>query len=194
MRPPTRHLISMTAAEDILDRAAAAALSLAADRPWSQVSLRDIAVKAEVPFAELYARADGKAAVLTHLATRFDRAALGAASAEDAAIHDRLFDAAMARVEAMEPHRAALIAISRSESLIVSALRFPRTARAILEAGGVDATPARLTAMTAVWARTLQVWRDDEGALNRTMAELDKRLKQMASGLEKVGAGFSDRE
>jgi hypothetical protein len=44
--------------------------------------------------------------------------------------------------------------------------------------------------MSAVWGRTLQVWRDDEGALNRTMAELDKRLKQMASSLEKVGAGF----
>ncbi|WP_426030382.1 TetR family transcriptional regulator [Caulobacter sp. DWP3-1-3b2] len=179
----------MTAAEDILDRAAAAALSLAADRPWTQISLRDIAVKAEVPFAELYARADGKAAVLAHLSTRFDRAAVATASAQVATTHDRLFDAAMARIEAMEPHRAALIAISRSERLVVSALRFPKTARAILEAAGVDATPARLTAMTAVWVRALQVWRDDEGALNRTMAELDKRLKQMTSGLEKVGAG-----
>ncbi|WP_426014337.1 TetR family transcriptional regulator [Caulobacter sp. DWR2-3-1b2] len=179
----------MTAAEDILDRAAAAALSLAADRPWTQISLRDIAVKAEVPFAELYARADGKAALLAHLSTRFDRAAVATASAQVATTHDRLFDAAMARIEAMEPHRAALIAISRSERLVVSALRFPKTARAILEAAGVDATPARLTAMTAVWVRALQVWRDDEGALNRTMAELDKRLKQMTSGLEKVGAG-----
>lgn len=180
----------MTAAEDILDRAAAAALSLAADRPWSQVSLRDIAQAAGVAFAELYARADGKAAVLDHLATRFDRAALAIAPAAEASAHDRLFDAAMARIEAMEPHRAALIAISRSERLVVSALRFPRTARAVLEAAGVDAAPARLAAMTAVWARVLQVWRDDEGALNRTMAELDKRLKQMASGLEKLGAGF----
>lgn len=180
----------MTAPEDILDRAAAAALSLAADRPWTQISLRDIALKAEVPFAELYSRADGKGAVLNHLATRFDRAALGTASGEDASTHDRLFDAAMARIEAMEPHRAVLIAISRSESVVVSALRFPRTARAILEAAGVDATPARVAAMAAVWGRTLQVWRDDEGALNRTMAELDKRLKQMATGLEKVGAGF----
>lgn len=179
----------MTVAEDILDRAAAAALALAADRPWTQVSLRDIALKAEIPFAELYARADGKGAVLNHLAARFDRAALATVSADDASTHDRLFDAAMARIEAMEPHRAALIAISRSESVVVSALRFPRTARAILEAAGLDATPARLAAMSAVWGRALQVWRDDEGALNRTMAELDKRLKQMAQGLEKVGAG-----
>ena len=180
----------MTAAEDLLDRAAAAALSLAADRPWPQVALRDIALTAGVSFAELYARADGKGAVLDHLAARFDRAALATASAEAASPHDRLFDAAMARLEAMEPHRFALIAIGRAEGLAASARRFPRTARAILESAGVEAAPLRLAAMTAVWARVLQVWRDDEGALNRTMAELDKRLKQLASGLEKVGAGF----
>lgn len=62
---------------DILDRAAAAALALAADKPWPQVALRDIAVKADVSFAALYALADSKAAVLNHLSTRFDQAALG---------------------------------------------------------------------------------------------------------------------
>jgi len=180
----------MTAAEDILDRAAAAALALASDKPWHFIALRDIALKAEIPFAELYALASGKGAVLAHLSTRFDRAALGTVSADEATPHDRLFDAAMARLEAMEPHRAALIAIASSEGVVVSALRFPKTARAILEAGGVEATPVRLAAMTAVWARTVQVWRDDEGALNRTMAELDKRLKQMAERLSKIGAGF----
>jgi hypothetical protein len=180
----------MTAAEDILDRAAAAALALAADRPWPQITLRDIAVKAEVSFAELYALADGKGAVLEHLSSRFDRAALATASADDALPHDRLFDAAMARLEAMEPHRAALIAVARSEGVLGAILRFPKTARAILEAAGVEAAPTRLAAMTAVWARAVQVWRDDEGALNRTMAELDKRLKQMAEQLHKVGAGF----
>lgn len=179
-----------TPAEDLLDRAAAAALSLAADRPWPQIALRDIAVAAGAPFAELYVKADSKAKVLSHLSRRFDQAALNADAGEGAAAHDRLFDAAMARVEAMEPHRHALIAIAKSEGLAHAAVRFPRTARAILEAAGVEATPVRLAAMTAVWARTLQVWRDDEGALNRTMAELDKRLKQMAEQLAKVGAGL----
>lgn len=182
------HLFLMTA--DILDRAAAAALALAADKPWSQIALRDIAVKADVSFAALYAFADSKAAVLTHLSTRFDQAALGVDYPETSTVHDRLFDAAMARIEAMEPHRAALIAIAASEGVLASTARFPRIARAILEAAGVEATFPRLTAMTAVWARVVQVWRDDEGALNRTMAELDKRLKQMAEQLGKLGAGF----
>lgn len=175
---------------DILDRAADAALALAADKPWPQVALRDIAVKADVPFADLYALASSKHAVLAHLSARFDRAALGVDYPETSAVHDRLFDAAMARLEAMEPHRHALIAIAKGEGVIISATRFPKIARAILEAAGVEATAVRLTAMTAVWARCVQVWRDDEGALNRTMAELDKRLKQMAEQLKKIGSGF----
>ncbi|HJV41593.1 TetR family transcriptional regulator [Caulobacter sp.] len=176
--------------DDILDRAADAALALAADQPWPSVSLRDIAVKAAVPFPDLYAKARSRLAVLARVSERFDRAALEIDYPPGSAAHDRLFDAAMARLEAMEPHRTALLNMAKAEGPLVSATRFPSIARAMLEAAGVPATPPRLLAMTAVWARVVQVWRDDEGALNRTMAELDKRLKQMAERLGKIGAGF----
>ena len=91
----------------------------------------------------------------------------------------------MARVEAMEPHRAALTAIARDSARpswdgLVFASHFPRTARAILVGAGLDATPPRVVAMTAVWARIARVWRDDEGALNRTMAEIDKQFENHA--------------
>ena len=179
---------------DILDRAADAALVLAAERPWNEVTLRDVARAAETPFADLYAVASTKAAVVDRLARRFDQAALRAAEAEQGDVHDRLFETVMARLEAMEPHRAALVAIARGEDPASLAARFPRTARALLEASGVDTRgwkgAARLAAMTGVWARVLQVWRDDEGALNRTMAEIDRRLRQMRSALKRVGAGF----
>ena len=180
----------MTQADDILDRAADAALALASERPWREVSLRDIAERAALPLPDLYARAASKWSLLRRLSDRYDRAALETAATPSDDLHDRLFDAAMARVEAMEPHREALIAIARADTPVMLAPHLPRTARAILEAAGVDATPPRLLAMTAVWARTVQVWRDDEGALNRTMAELDKRLKQMRGQLKRIGAGF----
>lgn len=179
-----------------LDRAADAALRLAADRPWPEISLRDIAQAAELGFAELYLAADSKAGVLHALSRRFDRAALDAADAQspDEDVHDRLFEVTMARVEAMEPHRLALIAIAKAEGPAGVAPRLPRTARALLEAAGVDASglrgAARLAGMTAVWARVLQVWRDDEGALNRTMAEIDKQLRALRDRLGRVGAGF----
>jgi len=178
------------AKEDILDRAADTLLALAAERPWRDISLRAIAEAAALPFTDLYGRANGKGALLAHLSARFDRAALATAATASDDVHDRLFDAVMARIEAMEPHRAALTAIARDAGPLALLAHFPPTARAILEAAGVEATPPRLAAMTALWARAAQVWRDDEGALNRTMAEIDKRLKQMRGRLGRIGAGF----
>lgn len=175
---------------DRLDRAADTLLTLAAERPWREISLRSIAEAACLPLTELYANANSKGALLAHLSTRFDGAALATAATASDDPHDRLFDAVMARVEAMEPHRAALTAIARDAGALALVGHFPPTARAILEAAGIEATPPRLVAMTAVWARTAQVWRDDQGALNRTMAEIDKRLKQMRARLARIGAGF----
>jgi len=176
--------------DDILDAAADAALALAADRPWRLVSLREVAEKAGVPFADLYAKAASKTALVFRLSRRLDRAALATAATPSDDLHDRLFDATMARIEAMEAQRAALVSMARDENPAALALHFPFTARAILEAAGVTASAPRLLAMTAIWARTVQVWRDDEGALNRTMAEIDKRLKQMRERLGRIGAGF----
>lgn len=182
-------------ADDPLERAADAALVLAEDRPWGEIALRDIARAAGLSFAELYARAPGKAALVDRLSRRFDAEALALSQDEDAPdAHDRLFEAAMARLEVMAPHRDALIAIAHAEGPAAMAPRLPRTARALLEAAGIDTGGRRgllrVAAMTAVWARTLQVWRDDEGAYNRTMAEIDKRLRQMRKRLGQVGAGF----
>ena len=185
------------ASGDLVDRAADAALRLAAERPWRDITLRDIARESGVALPELYARAPGKAALLGRIAARLDREALAAAegdAAEGAEAHDRLFETVMARLEAMAPHRAALTAIARGEGRLVLGLRAPLTARALLEAAGIDTSgrrgAVRVAAMTAVWLRTLQVWRDDEGALNRTMAEIDKRLRQMRDRLGRVGAGY----
>ena len=173
----------------ILDRASDAMLALTAEKPWRDMTLRQIAEKADIPLPDLFDLAHGKTVLLDHLSARFDRAALATAATPSEDVHDRLFDAAMARIEAMEPHRAALLAI-HGGGLIPILPHLPRTARAILEAAGVDATPPRLAAMTAVWARVAQVWAADTGALNRTMAEIDKRLKQMRNRLDRVGAGF----
>jgi len=180
----------MSAQTDIVDAAVDAALALAAEGAWRDVSLRRIAEQAEIPLADLFVLANGKDALLDRLSARFDAAALATAATPSDDVHDRLFDAAMARIEAMEPHRTALMSIYQGAGVIALGPRFPRTARAILEAAGVDATPPRLIAMTAVWARCAQVWRDDVGALNRTMAEIDLRLKQMRERLSRIGAGF----
>ena len=76
-----------------IDAATDALLQLAADRPWRYVSLRDVAEKAGIPFAELYAQSPGKNALLARLSARYDKAALVTAETPSEDIHDRLFDA-----------------------------------------------------------------------------------------------------
>ncbi len=181
----------MSEVDELLHRAGEALLDLAAERPWRDVTLRQIAERAAIPLGELYPLANAKTALLDNISARFDQAALATAATPSDDVHDRLFDAVMARVEIMQPRRAALTAIASGPGGVFTfATHLPRTARAILEAAGVAATPPRLAAMTAVWARTAQVWRDDTGALNRTMAEIDKRLKQMRDRLGRIGAGY----
>jgi hypothetical protein len=175
---------------DILDAATDAALALAAEKPWADTTLREIAERAGVSFEDLYAKAPAKSLLVLRLSQKLDRAALATAANVSDDVHDRLFDAAMARVEAMEAQRTALISMARGENPLAIATHLPLTARAILEAAGVTATAPRLAAMTLVWGRIAQVWRDDEGALNRTMAEIDKRLRQMRERLGRIGAGF----
>ncbi len=195
LKARTADLTSKHQGGSIADRAAEAALALAADRRWDQISLRDIALAAGAPLAALYAETPGKVALLDHLSRRLDGQALAAAESDGSAqASDRLFEAVMARLEAMQADRSALIAIAQSEGLLALAPRLPRTAQTLLEAAGIDTGGVRgalrAAAMTAVWSRVLQVWRDDEGALNRTMAELDRRLKDMNARLSRVGAGF----
>lgn len=180
---------------DVLDRAVDAALELAAERPWRDVTLRDIAAASGVDFADLFAEAKGgKVGLIDALSRRLDRVALRAEVQFDEAAHDRLFEATMARVEAMEPHRQGLLAIARADGPLTLVPHFPRTARALLESAGLDTSGGRgairIAAMAAAWTRIVQVWRDDEGALNRTMAEIDKLLKSMNERLGRVGAGF----
>jgi len=174
---------------DILERALVALNALCAERPWRAVTLRDVAERAGLPLADLYRQANSKTALIDRLGARLDVAALATAATASDDPHDRLFDAAMARIEAMEPWRAVLAGVEGS-AVVPLLPHLPRAARAILEAAGVEATAPRLAAMTAVWARIVQVWRADEGALNRTMAEIDKRLKQLRTRLNAVGQGF----
>ena len=59
----------------IIDPAIDALLTLAVERPWRHISLRGIALTAEVPFAELYDQVPSKLALLARLSRRLDAAA-----------------------------------------------------------------------------------------------------------------------
>jgi AcrR family transcriptional regulator len=181
---------------DIVAPALKASLALASDGAWPSSSLRDVAVAAEIDPGALFRAAPSKSALLDVFSRHLDLVVFVGSAEPVADVGDRLFEAVMARLEVLEPDRFAWLALAREEGAGSPRIgpRLVRTARALLEASGIDAGGRRggirLAAMTAVWVRALQVWRDDEGALNRTMAEVDARIKRMRSRLARVGAGF----
>lgn len=172
-------------------RIVTAAMALAAEKGWRRLTLGEIAAAAELSLAELREHVPDKAGILAALAREADRRMLAAAPmamAEDESPRDRLFDALMARLEALVPYREGIAAVLRDGfgdpvAVLCAAPRLLRSMGWALEAAGIGAGGPigrlRAKGLAAVYAATIRVWlRDDSGDLGRTMAALDRRLGQ----------------
>ncbi len=172
--------------DDIVD----AALALAAEQPWDEVRLTDIAARAGVTLSELRAAFDGKVDILAAFTRRIDRAVLDALDPEiaDEPPRERLFDVLMSRFDALAPYKDAVRSIAgslgrRPGDLIAMNPAAVRSMVWMLEAAGID-TAGRLGTIGAqglavVFGRTLRVWlKDDDPGMARTMVELDRRLTE----------------
>jgi hypothetical protein len=101
---------------------------------------------------------------------------------------ERLFDVLFSRFEALEPHKEAIRKLAkaalRDPLLALELNRITTTSMGwMLTAAGIASTGtrglARSQAMALVWARVLRVWLDDDDpGHSRTMAALDKRLRE----------------
>ena len=180
-----------------------ALMTLAAERRFEDISVRDISKAAGVSLADFRDAFPSKGAVLAGFTRRIDRVVLaqddGELSEENS--RERLFDVLMRRLEAMAPYREGLREITawlRREpaaalamnSVAMSSMRF------MLEAAGIEAEGAsgaiKVQGLALAWARVLQVWLDDdEPTLSKTMAELDRVLtrgERAVAGLDRVSA------
>jgi len=190
---------------DRLDRAtraamADAALKLAAERPWRELSLGDLAAAAGRPCADFYPAVLEDA--LEAVEERFDFEVGEAVRASEGPVRDRLFDLAMRRFEAMEPHRAALTAISHTvERDPTAAVRLIgaglRSARWLLTLAGLSSeglAAARAPALAWVLADARRAWlKDDAGDFARTMVALDRGLRRMESIAQPLSFLFPDQ-
>jgi AcrR family transcriptional regulator len=180
-----------------------ALMELAAERRFEDISLRDICKTAGVSLADFRDAFASKGAVLAGFTRRIDRAVLAEHGEElaDESPRERLFDILMRRLEAMAPYRegvreaaawlrrepAAALAMNQ---VVMSSMRF------MLEAAGIEAEGAagaiKLQGLALAWARMIQVWLDDdEPALSKTMAELDRILtrgERAAAGVDRLSA------
>jgi AcrR family transcriptional regulator len=180
-----------------------ALMELAAERRFEDISVRDICKTAGVSLADFRDAFPSKGAVLAGFSRRIDRAVLAEQGEElaDESPRERLFDILMRRLEAMAPYRegvreaaawlrrepAAALAMNQ---VVMNSMRF------MLEAAGIDAEgPAgliKLQGLALAWARMVHVWLDDdEPALSKTMAELDRVLtrgERAAAGVDRLSA------
>lgn len=167
-----------------------AAMTLFAERGYSDVRMIDIANLAECDLGQLRQHLRDKADILSLFLRRIDTDVLGedAGFGEEESVRDRLFDLLMRRFDAMQPYRKALEAAGRDLKSDIPALisLAPQASGALgwyLEAAGSSADgligTLREKGLGVVWLRCLKVWfEDDSEDLGKTMATLDKALSR----------------
>ena len=176
-----------------------AALRLAAVRPWSQVTLLDIAEGAGLTLADLRRSFGSKSEILAAFARSIDDQILAKAvrPPEGQSARDTLFEVLMMRFDALEPHRAALKSIQSAGAADPALIRALLASQAwMLNAAGVATDGigggVRIAGLASVYASVFQTWLDDDDpGLARTMAALGRRLRrgeQTLSSLDEIGA------
>jgi len=167
-------------------------MELVAAEGWRGLTLARIAEASGLRLGDLYLQHGSKNDLLAAYARRVDAAMLAAlgdaavASDDTDALRDRLFEAIMARLDALAPHKAAV------RSLAESARRSPmfalglnkltvRSQQWMLAAAKIDVAglsgAVRAQGLAVVFAKVLRVWlRDEDPGLARTMAALDREL------------------
>jgi hypothetical protein len=178
------------------EKLARAALSYCAAHGWADVSLHAIAQHVGVKPQAFYPFTVADAA--DAIDSVFDLDATG----DDAPNpteppRERLFEAAMRRFEAMEPHRAAIIAIENGGQRdpvgqATALARTARTARWLIAAAGLEGDgvigAARAQGFALVLARARAAWRQDTaGDFAKTMAALDKGLRDAEAFEDRIG-------
>lgn len=163
-------------------------MRLLARMPFERISLGAVADEAKIPLAELRACFGSTFDMLAGFLREVDAKVLAPASDDmaDEPARDRVFDVLMRRLDVLAPHKAAI------RSLADSARRNPffalalnklsvRSQQWMLAAARIDTAglkgAVRAQGLALVFARVMQTFlTDDDPALARTMAALDREL------------------
>ncbi|MGF1650731.1 MAG: TetR family transcriptional regulator [Hyphomicrobiaceae bacterium] len=171
-----------------------AAMRLASERSWADVSMRDIAEEASVTLADLRRVFGSKTQIVAAYIKRIDSDILGKVPQREAgqSPRDALFEILMARFDAMAPHKAALRSIDAATTLDTTLLgSLLNSQRWMLMAAGLDGDgprgTLRTTGLMTLFASVFRVWlQDDDPGLARTMAALDRRLRRAEASMSAI--------
>jgi AcrR family transcriptional regulator len=172
------------------DAALDAFVALIAEKGFADVTLRDVAERAELGLADLYRLYPDKVALVAAFMARIDAGVLAGASTRDdpeETARDRLFDVMMRRYDTLKPYREALREIRRAatrDPMLALAMgpALRRSMAAMLEAAAVPSEglggALRQNGLLVIHYAVSRVYdKDDTADLSRTMAALDSRLK-----------------
>jgi len=174
----------------------AAAFQQAAETTWRSVSVAAAARAAGLPLARARERFPSRAAILLRFGRHADQSALTDATAEGTP-RDRLFDLLMKRIDALQAHRAGVLALLRAlpsepPTALLLTLATRRSMRWMLDGAGIAsrglAGELRVKGLVAVWLWTIRAWRSDESEdLSATMAALDAALSRVEGVADRLG-------
>ena len=175
-----------------------AAFRLAATRAWNEVKLADIAAESGLSLADIAGAIGGKADILRLYGRQLDSRMLTSLEADpvSGSAHDRLFDILMRRLELMDGDKAAIRSIVKTPAASLPdyatlAGSMLQSQDWVLSAAGLEDTGLRgamkTTGLALVYVRTLKVWsNDDDDGLARTMAQLDRSLRDGADWIKRL--------
>jgi AcrR family transcriptional regulator len=163
-----------------------AALALAAEKSWDDVTLSDIAARAGATLVGLKAHFSSKSGILAAFIDLVDDEVLSRAPAreEGQAKRDVLFEVVMSRFDVLAPWKPAIRSIAMSRSVDPALIaRGLAASRWMLEAAGIGAGGldgmTRAAGLASVYGSVFRIWlEDDDPGLARTMAALDRRLRR----------------
>lgn len=180
----------------------AAALRLAAARPWAELTLADIAEAGGMTLSALKAEFASKGEIIAAFTSAVDDEVLARAPkrAPDQPVRDTLFEVIMSRFDVLAPYRAGLRSIVQSGLPDPAQVRpMLESQRWMLEAAGVNTAGLeggfKVAGLATVYGSVFRTWlADDDPGLARTMAALDRRLRRgerTLTRIEEVCSGLS---
>lgn len=180
------------------NRAVIAAMSLAAKRDWGDITLADIAREGNLTIADLRREFVSKNDLLRAFQAEVDAQVLSRLKpgGPDDTVRDQVFEAVMTRFEVLAPYKSALKRITEhlrcrpGEASMFLCSRLVSQYWTLSSAGAKLEGPtglARVAGLSAVYGKAFSVWlEDDSPSLDKTMATLDRGLKNGERALENV--------
>ena len=165
-----------------------ALMELAGERRWEDITISDVAARANLSLSVFRDYFPSKGAVLAAFSRKIDKLALESTGDElvGEPAKERLFDVLMRRLDALAPYKLGLEGVFEwvaRDPLAAAALNGTalNSMRFMLEAAGIDSEgpvgALKLQGLVLAWTRILQTWfKDDDPGLATTMAALDREL------------------